>query len=203
MLQDLEVVVREHERQVSTGIQDPSAIWHHSTSSATSCELLRWLKNSSPRSVLQVFLFSFVRSSKGCSKGAVSWEKLFLGTGQYWYKMKTVSLFSNDKKGSMLLQPAQSNTILVFRLLWLHLCPAWPLEQHCGDRNYTESQNHRPSSAGRDPQWLWKSNSCPCTTLPQKVTPHPWECYPNASWTLTGMVPWPLPWVACSSAHKQ
>lgn len=84
MLQDLEVAVREHESRVSTGIQDPSAIWHHSTSCATSCELLRWLKKSDPRSLLQVLLCSFVHSSKRCSKDAVSWDNTYweqVGTG--------------------------------------------------------------------------------------------------------------------------
>lgn len=165
MLQDLEVAVREHESRVSTGIQDPSAIWHHSTSCATSFELLRWLKKSDPRSLLQVLLCSFVHSSKRCSKDAVSWDNHLLGTGRYRYKINNVSLLSNGKKDSIVVQ---SNTILVFRLLWLHLCPAWPLEQYCYGRNHTESRSHRPSWAAADPQWSWKSNFCPWTGSPQK-----------------------------------
>lgn len=85
---------------VSTGIQDPAAVQHHSTSSATSHKLLRcWKKELT----LQVFLRSPVYNSKLLYTQLWWWGELQSGLSGsravlVWYSLKNKSPCSETAK---------------------------------------------------------------------------------------------------------
>lgn len=90
---------------VSTGTQEPAAIRHHSTSSATPRELLGCLKKPYPRSLLQVFLCLSVYNSKGYCEDIVRWGELWPAlsgsrTVLVWYRLKNKSACSETAKGA-------------------------------------------------------------------------------------------------------